>query len=157
MITVSDEILKQTLEEVVQIYLIPKFLSLGMNASGEWIKALRVEVSDGKGYIKGKGYTYQLVNGRAPGNKPPVTPLFNWVQQKIGKSGREALGIAFAIQNKIAKEGTEYYPNGTDLLEVLQSKEVTQYIYTKIGDNISGQIKSEIQRRLKNTFNNGNI
>lgn len=152
MIAVSDEILTQTLQEVVDNFLIPKFLSLGMNASGSWIKALRVEVVNGKGYIKGKDYTYYLVNGRSGGNKPPITPLISWVQQKLGKSGREGIGIAYAVQNKIAKEGTDYYPNGTDLLEVLQSKEVTQYIYTRIGQNISGQLQSEIKRRLKQTF-----
>jgi len=155
MITVSDELLTQTLQEVVDTFLIPKFLSLGMNASGSWINALRVEVVNGTGYIKGKDYTYYLVNGRAGGNKPPITPLINWVQQKLGKSGREGIGIAYAIQNKIAKEGTDYYPSGTDLLEVLQSKEVTQFIYTRIGENISGQLQSEIKRRLKNTFKNG--
>lgn len=155
MITVSDEILTQTLQEVVDTFLIPKFLSLGMNASGSWINALRVEVVNGTGYIKGKDYTYYLVNGRAGGNKPPITPLISWVQQKLGKSGTEGIGIAYAIQNKIAKEGTDYYPSGTDLLEVLQSKEVTQFIYTRIGQNISGQIRSDIQRRLKNTFKNG--
>lgn len=152
MIAVSDEILTQTLQEVVDTFLIPKFLSLGMNASGSWIKALRVEVVNGTGYIKGKDYTYYLVNGRAGGNRPPITPLISWVQQKLGKSGREGIGIAYAVQNKIAKEGTDYYPNGTDLLEVLQSKEVTQYIYTKIGQNISGQLQSEIKRQLKQTF-----
>lgn len=152
MITVSDDILTQTLQEVVDNFLIPKFLSLGMNASGSWIKALRVEVINGKGYIKGKDYTYYLVNGRAGGNKPPITPLISWVQQKLGKSGKEGIGIAYSVQNKIAKEGTNYYPNGTDLLEVLQSKEVTQYIYSSIGQNISGQLQLEIKRQLKQTF-----
>lgn len=152
MITVSDDILTQTLQEVVDNFLIPKFLSLGMNASGSWIKALRVEVVNGTGYIKGKDYTYYLVNGRAGGNKPPITPLISWVQHKLGKSGKEGIGIAYAVQNKIAKEGTDYYPNGTDLLEVLQSKEVTQFIYTRIGENISGQLQLEIKRQLKQTF-----
>lgn len=152
MITVSDELIKQTLEEVIQLFLIPKFLSLGMNASGSWISALRAEALNGIGYIKGKGYTYQLVNGRAPGNKPPITPLIGWVTQKLGKSGSEGVGIAYAIQNKIAKEGTEYYPNGTDLLEVLESKEVKDYIYKKLAQDISLQLRSDIVRRLKNTL-----
>ena len=118
---IPDEIIKKVLEQVVNDYLIPKFLSLGMNASGEWIKALRVEVVNGIGYIKGKDYTYYLVNGRANGNKPPITPLIQWVGHKLGINGKEGKSIAFAIANKIAKEGTSYFPNGTDLLEVLQS------------------------------------
>lgn len=152
MITVSDELIKQTLDEVIQLFLIPKFLSLGMNASGSWINSLRAEALNGVGYIKGNGYTYQLVNGRAPGNKPPITPLISWVNQKLGKTGSEGVGIAYAIQNKIAKEGTEYYPNGTDLLEVLESNEVKNYIYKKITQDISLQLRADIQRRLKNTL-----
>lgn len=147
-----DELIRQTLEEVIQIYLIPKFLSLGMNASGSWINSLSVEVIDGTGYIKGKDYTYYLVNGRAPGNRPPVTPLISWVAQKLGKTGAEGKGIAFAIANKIAKEGTEYFPNGTDLLEVLQSPEVTNYVYQQLGGYMAGQIRSEIVRQLKATL-----
>lgn len=147
-----DELIRQTLEEVIQIYLIPKFLSLGMNASGSWINSLSVEVIDGTGYIKGKDYTYYLVNGRGPGNRPPVTPLISWVAQKLGKTGAEGKGIAFAIANKIAKEGTEYFPNGTDLLEVLQSPEVTNYVYQQLGGYMAGQIRNEIVRQLKSTL-----
>jgi len=156
MITIPDEILKQTLEEVVQIYLIPKFLALGMNASGSWINSLSVEVVNGTCYIKGKDYTYYLVNGRAPGNRPPVTPLISWVANKLNKTGREGIGIAYAIANKIAKEGTEYFPNGTDLLEILQSPEVTNYIYEKLAINLAGQVRSDIVRQLKTTFNGTN-
>lgn len=152
MITVSDELIKKTLDEVIQLFLIPKFLQLGMNASGSWINSLIAEAENGIGYIKGKHYTYYLVNGRKPGNKPPITPLVNWVQIKLGKSGTEAIGTAYAIQNKIAKEGTDYYPNGTDLLEVLQSKEVTNYIYKKLAQDISGQLRTEINRVSRNTF-----
>lgn len=76
----------------------------------------------------------------------------DFVCSKLGKSGNEGVGIAYAIQNKIAKEGTEYYPNGTDLLEVLESNEVKNYIYKKMAQNISLQLRSDIQRRLKNTL-----
>lgn len=155
MITVSDEILTQTLQEVVDMFLIPKFISLGMNASGSWINALRVEVVNGTGYIKGKDYTYYLVNGRAPGNAPPISKLLPWVALKWGKTGKEGLGAAIAVSKKIAKEGTDYYPNGTDLLEVLQSNEVTQYIYTRISENISGQIQAEIKIMAKTILSNG--
>jgi len=152
MITIPDEILRQTLQEVVDAFLIPKFLSLGMNASGSWISALTVDVENGTGYIKGKDYTYYLVNGRSPGNRPPVTPLISWVAQKLGKTGKEGTGIAWAIATKIAKEGTDYYPNGTDLLEVLESPEVTNYIYNKLGVYMNGQLTSEIKRMLNTTF-----
>jgi hypothetical protein len=44
------------------------------------------------------------------GSKPhwaPIEPLVDWVERKLGKSGKEAEGIARAIQYKIAHEGTE--------------------------------------------------
>lgn len=40
-------------------------------------------------------------------HRPPVAPLQDWAKQKFGISEEEAEGVGFAIQNKIAKEGTE--------------------------------------------------
>lgn len=147
MITISDEKIREVLQMVIEVFLIPKFLSLGMNASGSWINSLTAEAQDGKGYIKGKDYTFYLVNGRAPGTPPPIAPLIGWVANKLGKTGPEGLGIAFAIQKKIAAEGTDYYPAGTDLLEVLNSPEVTQFIYTDLSVYLRGQLETEIKRR----------
>lgn len=162
MITVSDEILTQTLQEVVDMFLIPKFLALGMNASGSWISALRVEVVNGTGYIKGKDYTFWLVNGRASNkdqSEEGINHFTKWAGHYIFKKWVADKGLSinpYAVANSIARKGTKDYPSGTDLLEVLQSPEVTQFIYTRIGENISGQIRADIQRRLKTTFGNGN-
>ena len=149
-IKITDELILQTLQEVIDLFLIPKFLSLGMNASGSWISALTPAIENGRGVIKGKDYTYYLVNGRAPGNAPPIAPLVNWVQNKMGISGREGLGIAFAISKKIAAEGTDYYPNGTALLEVLQSVEVSDYIYEKMRVDLKNSVTLQIKKMLKN-------
>ena len=149
-IKVTDQLIIQTLQEVIDLFLIPKFMALGMNASGSWISALTPAVENGKGVIKGKYYTYYLVNGRAPGNAPPVAPLISWVQNKFGISGAQGVGIAYAVSKKIAKEGTSYYPSGTELLEVLQSKEVTDYIYEKIRVDLKNSVTLEIKRMLKN-------
>ena len=146
----TNEEIIQTLQEVVNNFLIPKFINLGMNASGSWINSLEVGVENGRGVIKGKDYTYYLVNGRAPGNAPPIAPLVSWVGYKFGLSGREALGAAFAISKKIANEGTSYYPNGTDLLEVLQSKDVTDFIYEKLRIDLKNKVTLEIKKMIKN-------
>lgn len=149
-IKLTDEEIIKVLQEVIDMFLIPKFIALGMNASGSWISALLPTVENGRGVIKGKDYTFYLVNGRAPGNAPPIAPLVNWVQSKMGISGAQGLSIAYAVSKKIANEGTSYYPNGTDLLEVLQSKEVTDFIYNRLKSDLTNKVKIEILRVVKN-------
>jgi len=131
----SKEIIQETLNEVLENFLKPKFIALGMNASGDWLNALEVRVNgENSGEIWGLDYTRYLVSGRSPGKRPPIAPLVRWVGCKFGYSGKEAVSTAFAVATKIAQSGTSYYPQGTDLLEVLQSREVTDFINQKIGD-----------------------
>lgn len=150
--TIPNETIQSVMQEVIDTILIPKFIELGMNASGRWISSLEARAENNTGSIWGMDYTYYLVNGRAPGNRPPIAPLVQWVGYKFGLSGQEATSAAFAIANKIAREGTDYYPSGTDLLEVLQSDSTTQFIYDRIGAEVSGIIQAQITRELKQTF-----
>lgn len=152
MITIDDNILRQTIQEVIDTFLIPRFIALGMNASGKWISSLEARAENGRGEIWGMDYTYYLVNGRAPGNRPPIAPLITWVGHKFNLFGQEAISAAYAIATKIEREGTEYYPSGTDLLEVLQAPEVSQYIYSRVAIQVNGQIEAEIKRNLTNIF-----
>lgn len=152
-LTIPEQSILNAMQGVIDNVLIPKFIELGMNASGEWINSLEARVNGQTGEIWGRDYTYYLVNGRAPGNRPPIQPLIRWVGYKLGLSGVEATGAAFAIANKIAKEGTDYFPDGTDLLEVLSSKETTQYVYDTIGAELSGQIRASIVRMAKQLEN----
>jgi len=50
--------------------------------------------------------------GRGPGKRPPVKPLIDWLTQKQIRipSGLDKKSYAFAIANKIAKEGTDPKP-----------------------------------------------
>lgn len=138
---------------VIDNYLKPKFIELGMNASGQWLESLEARASLNRGEIWGADYTYYLVNGRAGGNRPPIAPIVRWVGYRLGLSGKEATSAAFAIANKIAKEGTDYYPEGTDLLDVLASKEVSDYINTRIGEYMVNELKLSIVRNAKEIFN----
>jgi len=141
----SQEIIRETLTEVVENFLKPKFIALGMNASGDWLNALEVRVNgENSGEIWGLDYTRYLVSGRRPGKRPPIAPLVRW----FGYSGKQALSTAFAVATKIAQSGTSYYPKGTDLLEVLQSKEITDFINRKIGDYLLKEVQLEITRKL---------
>lgn len=152
MITIADENIIEVMQGVIDNFLKPKFIELGMNASGEWLSSLEARAIEGRGEIWGRDYTYYLVNGRAGGKRPPITPLVSWVGNKLGIYGKEGLSVAFAVAKKIEKEGTDYYPDGTDLLEVLESREVTQYVYTQFQIQIAGQVEAQIKRNLKQIF-----
>lgn len=137
---------------VIDLFLKPKFISLGMNASGQWLNTLEARVVNGNGEIWGMDYTYWLANGRKPGTAPPTSALIPWVTAKFGIGGNEARGIAFAIAQKIKREGTEYYPEGTDLLTVLQSPEVINYIYSQYQEGLTVQINKLLIKQLNDNF-----
>lgn len=150
----SEKILKkEEIEKIIWLvvdeFLIPKFNQLNMKASGEWLSSLEVKVIGNRGEIWGKDYTYYLVNGRANGKRPPISVLEKWVNDKFNIFGNEAKSMAFAIGNKIAKIGTNYYPQGTNLLEVLKSRECQSFINLKSSEFYVKNINLEIVRRLK--------
>lgn len=151
-INIPDEVIIQTMQGVINLFLTPKFVSLGMNATGQWLNSLEARSNNGIGEIWGMDYTYWLANGRKPGTAPPVSALMPWVNAKFGVGGNEARGIAFAIAQKIKKEGTDYYPEGTDLLEVLNSNEVRQYVSTEIAPFISAEINKILIKKIKDDF-----
>lgn len=151
-IRISDELILSTMNGVIDLFLKPKFISLGMNASGQWLNTLEARVVNGNGEIWGMDYTYWLANGRKPGTAPPASALIPWVTAKFGIGGNEARGIAFAIAQKIKREGTEYYPEGTDLLTVLQSPEVINYIYSQYQEGLTVQINKLLIKQLNDNF-----
>lgn len=50
-------------------------------------------------------YAQPVEEGSKP-HRPPVEPIAEWVQRKLGKRPDEAKGIAWAISTKIAKVGS---------------------------------------------------
>jgi hypothetical protein len=151
-IGIPDEIIISTMQGVIDNFLKPKFISLGMNASGNWINSLEPRVVNGNGEIWGMNYSYWLANGRKPGKAPPISALMPWVTAKFGVSGNEAKGIAFAVANKIKNEGTSYYPEGTDLLAILNSEEVKNYIYSQFQIAFESEINKILIKQLHDNF-----
>ena len=146
MIAIPDAIFEDVLDEVIKLYLIPKHKQLGMEATGEWIKSLESKGNK----IRGRKYTEQLVYGRSAGKAPPISPIEKWVNAKFGISGKEATSFAFAISKKIAKEGTSWKKKGgSDLLEVLEAKEVKDFINKRLGKYILTETELEFQRQLQ--------
>lgn len=152
---VTAEKVAEVLNEVVKDVLIPKFYELGMNASGEWVDSLAVRAAENHGEIWGRDYTQYLVRGRKPNqNQDPdsVRRWVGWAGSTFLKKWVDDKGLSinpYAVAYSIAKEGTSYHPEGTDLLEVLNSQEVHDIIRKKLGDILRFQIKEEILRMSK--------
>lgn len=137
--------IERILTEVVNRFLIPRFRELGMNATGEWLDSLEVTTGENSGTIRGRDYSQQLALGRKPGKRPPIAPIEKWVNVKFGITGAQARSMAFAIATKIAKEGTTWHQKGgSDLIEVLESNEVREYIEGEM----RGILQIELSERL---------
>jgi len=149
---IPDEEIIRVMQGVIDLFLIPKFMSLGMDATHKWLNSLEARANNGNGEIWGMDYTYWLVNGRKPGVMPPVSALLPWVNAKLGITGKEALSVAFAVATKIKNEGTSYYPEGTDLLEVLNSPECKAYVIEQIGTFYSLEISKILKKQLNDNF-----
>lgn len=156
---VPEQVIQDVLNEVVERFLKPKFIELGMNASGDWLRSLEVRTSLNRGEIWGKYYSYWLSEGRGPNhNQSPesIGRFVGWAGSAFLRQWCIDKGIdpklSYAIAYKIAKEGTDYYPNGTDLIDVLQSSEVTQFINNKIGEYILQDTQLRITKMIKDTL-----
>ncbi len=143
---IPDAKFEEILNDVIRLYLIPKHKELGMEATGEWINSLETKGNT----IRGRKYTEQLVYGRKAGKAPPIAPLEKWVNAKFGITGKEATSFAFAISKKIAKEGTSWkQKGGSDLLEVLETRQVLDFINSKLARYFQTEISLQIIRNLQ--------
>jgi hypothetical protein len=140
-IKIEQEQIEKIIYEIITLFLIPKFRELGMHASGEWESNIEARGNQ----IWGRAYTEQLVNGREPGSMPPVEAIQRWALAKFGNGD---INVAWAIATKIKNEGTSWYPNGSDLLEVLESKEVVDFISDKLKDIVILQITTQFKREF---------
>lgn len=150
---ISESDIIKVMQGVVDNYLIPKFKALGLNASGQWLSSLEVTAVADRGIIRGEPYTRQLVDGRSPGTLPPVDQIEKWVNVKLGITGERGRNVAWAISQKIKKEGTEIYKDGgTDLIEVLYSRECLDYIAQQFQPIIIQNIRSEFSKYTRSKF-----
>lgn len=130
-----------------------RHIELGMKATGDWLKSVEVKVENNKGYILANHYTEDLVHGRKPGEKPPISRLKRWAKAKFRVIEKRALRIAISVQKKIEREGTEYYKQGgTDLLEVLESKKAFEILESDIAYFMEIQIQEDLVRTLQKEF-----
>lgn len=145
--------IKETMNWIVDTILIPHFMALGLDATGEWRSNVSTRVEGETGIIRGRKYTEQLVWGRKPGAMPPIAPLERWAQAKLGLQGSQARSAAFAIAKKIANEGTNIYKDGgTDLLEILETPETQQKITKHLQDIYAPKVQLMIEREIQKAW-----
>lgn len=146
----KTEILTKVLIYVVEV-VSNKHKELGMEATGDWLKALDYKIEGNIGYLIGLDYTEYLIKGREPGKRPPIDPIERWVKAKFGISGDRSRSVAFAVANKIKEQGTSWkQKGGSDLLEILNSMEVRTKINEIVGEVLTLTARQLITRQLQN-------
>lgn len=158
----TNEDILLVIDEVVERFLIPRFLELDMNASGEWIKSLEVVASNNReAVIRGRDYTYYLVRGRGPNQDQSIEALRRWavwagntfIKEWVKNKGIAADPIAVAMS--IAKKGTTWKrKGGSDLLEVLTETDTIQFIEQKIRMIVQPRIVDALRRNAIDTLRN---
>ena len=146
-----DNAFEVIITEIINLYLIPKFEELGMEATGEWRENVHSKGSE----LWGRDYTKYLVEGRPPSQKmPPISRLEEWVRAKFGYTDpKQIRSVAFAVAHKIQAEGTSYYPDGTDLMEILESNQVAEYINMRLKELLVPLQGEKFRDYVINTFN----
>lgn len=156
MLVIPEEVITDVLNKVVDLFLVPKFNELNMNASGKWLKSVSTEASNNTGVIKGQDYTKYLVQGRGPNEDQDPAALRAWAVyygRTVIADWARAKGVTIdpiAIAYKIARDGTTWHEKGgSDLLEVLASPEVKAFINRNLAEYANEAIKLEILKTLK--------
>ena len=145
----TQDQIEAIIRDVVDMFLIPKFRELNMNATGEWINSLEVKGSS----IYGRKYTEQLEYGRRPGKFAPIEPLIKWAQAKLGLDYENARNAAFAINHKIKNEGTSWHQKGgSDLMDVLKSQECIDFINRTAQPFIVNQLTLNLSQTIRESF-----
>ncbi len=152
----------ETMDFIVDEILIPHFLELGLNATGEWINALNTRADGDVGIINGRQYTEQLVYGRRPNSDTSHDAIRRWAygmanynpEFKAWLNVRGLSDYGFQVAYKIAREGTEIYKEGgTNLLEILETpsaqRKIEVYLEGKFNVLVTNYLQREIEKAWK--------
>lgn len=162
-VTLTTDEVNAILREVIDRFLIPRFMELGMNASGQWLDTLQTEY-DGKrvGKIKGQMYTQFLTKGRNPNQNQDPEALRRWavwagntfIKEWVKNKGLVADPIAVAMS--IAKKGTTWKRRGgSNLLEVLEEPATLEFIQSKVRTALRPKIADNMRRTAQSLFRGG--
>lgn len=154
---VTDAEILNIIQQVVDQFLIPKFNVLGMNATGRWLQSLEVGARDSVGVIRGESYTEFLTKGRRPNENQDPKAKAKWAfgmannnpQFKAWLQARGLVEYGVQIAYKIADKGTTWHEKGgTDLIEMLNERQVIDFINNKITIIINERLERELKNLL---------
>lgn len=137
---------------------IAKHKDLGMEASGDWVGSVEVVMDIVGGKVLANDYTEYLVQGRGPNENQDDKAIMRWAvgygtkggaiyewAKAKGFSGDNFVGMAY----NIAKNGTSYYPEGTDLVDGVNTEQRQLEIFEKVGIALQAQITDSLVRAIK--------
>lgn len=111
--------------------------------------ARSLHVKHGKDFVQSIGIFYIefLETGRFPGKMPPLAPIEDWVERKLGIDYLDSDfdGVVYAIRKKIADMGTRIYQNNSRGLEI--GKKIVN-LRKAINEEVQNAVKIEIQKKL---------
>ena len=158
----TNEDILSVIGEVVEKFLVPRFMELNMNASGEWLNNLEVIATNNReAVIRGRDYSYYLVRGRGANKDQSLEGLRKWavwagntfIKEWVRNKGLAADPIAVAMS--IAKKGTSWKrKGGSDLLEVLTEPDTVKFIEERLRMVVQPRIVEALQRNAEETLRN---
>lgn len=110
-----------------------------VNATGRLLRSLEVnKPGELHRQLKCNSYAYYLVNGRKPGTPPPISPLKEWARAKGLPEG-----VAYGVQQKITKEGTEIHKQGgSDLFADATDEKAIDEFFADVGNLAMKEVSS---------------
>lgn len=156
----TEEDIREVLQGVIDNFLLPRFLSLKMEASGEWRDSLEIQpfAAENKGVIRGRFYSYWLAKGRQPNADQDPKALRAWavwagstfIKKWVQDKGLAADPIAVAYN--IAKNGTKAKGKGSNLLEVFEEPECRKYVEDRMRAILTARVADELRRSAANAL-----
>lgn len=90
--------------------------------------------------LLGNDYIYYLDQGRKPGRFPPVQNMIDWVNSKLGISGKEGNAVAFLVGRKLANEGSEIFKDKSKGIQLDQLvDEMINELFKELPDEAAGE------------------
>ena len=147
---ISDELYTAIGSELKK-NLILEMRRTGSIATGSLLNSLQMEVTkcaDGNAVVSiaANDYITNIEEGRKPGKYAPISPLKEWIKAKgIATDDKKVTSIAFAINNKIKKEGIKPRP----ILEKAYTSGLPMYD-TIITDVLNNDLDKYLNEALNN-------
>jgi len=139
-------------ESIIVALTTPRASGNTINTTGEASRSLRINVEKSQSFSKiqsiGIFYLEFLDTGRGhlPQSKPPpIEPLIKWAKKKFGVGDEEAEAIAYAVQKKIAKVGTEIFIRNKEGIELTEKIELLKKV---LNEKIAKAAKFEVMQKL---------